>query len=192
VNDANAAAAAPKHFPWHLAGIAGAICLGMTLAAYAVGVQPLLKRRQQEAAQQQALRDHGASASQLSDELTALLKELTETKQALTRTSLRLQPASLINQRLESLARLATDCGVSIDEMRPGVAADAAHYQTVPVRIVGSGKYPAVVSFTRNLRKSFGDIGVQSFIIASDNANPNVPLAKFQADLVWYTELPRK
>jgi Tfp pilus assembly protein PilO len=180
------------HFPWQLCALAVAVCLGLTLAGYAVGVQPLLERRQRELSQRDELQARRATASDLAASVAALQHDSSDARQALARTSLRLQPATLVNQRLEALARLATECGVSLDEMRPGTAADSTHYQTVPIRIVGGGRYPACVTFMRNLRKTFGDMGVRSFVAANNSTIPAEPAAMFQAELVWYTELPRK
>ena len=78
----------------------------------------------------------------------------------------------LVNQRLEAIARLATECGVALDEMHPGVPADSTHYQTVPIRVVGSGRYPACTAFLRKLRGTFGDMGIRSFQASSSGTTP--------------------
>ena len=182
----------PTAFPWKPAGVAAGACLGLTVLAYAVGVQPLLETRQHAAAQEGQLEERRATASELTATVTDLQRDLGKAKLDLARTPLRLQPAALINQRLEAVAQLAGECGVALDEMRPGAAADSPHYQTVPIRIVGSGRYPACTAFLRKLRGTFGDMGIRSFQTGNSGASPAKPTALFQADLVWYTELPHK
>ena len=187
-----AANASAPPFPWHTVGVAAAVCVALTVAAYAVGVRPLLARHQHEAAQRNLLAERTAATSQATATLAGLNRDLTEAKEALARTPLRLEHASSINLRLEAVAQLASECGVSLDEMRPGSPADSTHYQTVPIRIVGGGSYPACATFLRKLRRKFGDIGVSTFSAANANPGTKETLASFQAELVWFTELPRK
>jgi Tfp pilus assembly protein PilO len=183
----------PKRFPWQIAAVAAGVCLGASVAAYALGAQPLVRHRQAEAARAAELHERRDRAGQLGAELSALQRQLDDARQALARTPLRLQPATLVNQRVEAITRLATDCNVALDEMRPGPPVDSTHYQTVAIRIVGRGRYPAFTTFLRKLRATFGDVGVRSFSASSDpRAQADSATAVFQAELIWYTELPRK
>jgi Tfp pilus assembly protein PilO len=181
-----------NHFPWQLCCVAVAGCIGLSVAAYMLGISPLLQQREHDTAQQQLLADRRATASQVSSAVANVQRDLAAAKQALANTPVRLQPATLVNQRLEAVARVATECGVALDEMRPGSAADSTHFQTVPIRIVGSGRYPACATFLRTLRATFGDMGVRTFQAANSAAASATPSALFQAELVWFTELPRK
>jgi Tfp pilus assembly protein PilO len=181
-----------KRFPWQFASVAAGVCVGLTVAAYALGVQPILHGRQNDAAAREELRERRERASQLGTEFAALQRQLEDAKQVLARTPVRLQPATLVNQRLAAIARLATDCGVALDEMHPGGAIDSTHFQTVAIRIAGRGRYPACTTFLRKLRGTFGDVGIRSFQAGSDPRAQAEPPAVFQAELIWYTELPRK
>jgi Tfp pilus assembly protein PilO len=179
-------------FPWHMTTLAIAACAGLTLAAYAVGVRPMLEQRDKENSQRQLLAERQQTSSELATTVAELQRNLVEAKQVLERSPVRLQPASLVNQRLEALARLAGECGVQLDEMRPGTPVDSTHYQSFPIRIVGTGRYPAYALFLRNLRKTFGDMGVRTFNATNLNGPSASPVAAFQAELIWFTELPRK
>ena len=183
-----------KSYPWQMITVAVGACLGLTVAAYALGVRPLMDRRAQASAQLQTLTDRRATASRLAAEAADLQREVNAGKEILARSPVRLQPAALINQRLAAVTRLATECGLSLDEVRPGNAVDSTHFQTVPIRIVGGGRYPACAAFLRNLRQTFGDIGVRQFMVSnvSGSVPSATPAANFQAELVWFTELPRK
>jgi Tfp pilus assembly protein PilO len=183
-----------KNTPWQMIGVAVAACLGITVAAYALGVRPLIERQAHETAQREQLRDRRQAASRLAGELADLQRQLNADKEILARTPVRLQSATLVNQRLAAVTKLATDCGLALDEVRPGNAADSTHFQRVPIRIVGGGSYPACAAFLRKLRGSFGDMGVNQFMLTTVNAAQAsaTPTASFQAELVWFTELPRK
>jgi Tfp pilus assembly protein PilO len=174
--------------------VAVGACLGLTVAGYALGVRPLMDRQAHESAQLQTLKERRATASRLAGEAADLQREVDAGKDILARSPVRLQPAALINQRLAAVTRLATDCGLSLDEVRPGNAVDSTHFQTVPIRIVGGGRYPACAAFLRNLRRTFGDIGVRQFMVSnvSGSVPSTTPAANFQAELVWFTELPKK
>ena len=192
-----AAAAANHPVPWHLwAAVAGA-CLGLTVAAYALGVGPLLREHERDRALAAELEERRETVARLASSTTDLRRDLAAAQAELERAPLRLQPASRVNQRLEAVARLATESGLALDEVRPGGPVDAAHYQTVPIRIVGFGRYPACATFLRELRQTFGDMGVRTFS-ASNSAGAAAAAAAgagstalFQAELVWFTELPR-
>lgn len=183
---------AKPSFPWHMTAITTATCAGLTLAAYAIGVRPMLDQREKENGQRETLTERRRTSSELTSTLAQLQRELTEAKLVLEHSPVRLQPASLVNQRLEALARLAGECGVQLDEMRPGTPVDSTHYQTFPIRIVGTGRYPAYALFLRNLRKTFGDMGVRTFNATNLNGPSPAPVAAFQAELIWFTALPRK
>lgn len=179
--------------PWQPIVAVVAVCLGLTAGAYTFGVAPLLQRRDDAEAARQVLSERREEAARMASVVADLQSELSAARAEMERSPLRLQPASRVNQRLEAIARLAADCSLALDEMRPGAPSDSTHYQTVPIRIVGAGGYPSCAKFLRQLRVSFGDMGVRTFD-ASNNAAPGstIPSALFQAELVWYTEPPRK
>jgi Tfp pilus assembly protein PilO len=182
----------PNNFSWHLGVVAIATCVGLTAGAYALGVRPMLQQRELDQTQRQTLDQRRSTATKQAETLANLQRDLAEMKDALARTPIRLQSATLVNQRLEAVARVATECGVGLDEMRPGSAVDSTHFQTVPIRIVGNGTYPACATFLRRLRRTFGDMGVRTYHAGNNSPTNIAPTATFQAELVWFTALPRK
>ena len=87
----------PNRFQWQFVAIAAGVCLGLSVAAYALGVQPLLERRAADALKHTELQERRQNASQLSASLADVQHQLATAKQALAKTSLRLQPAVLVN-----------------------------------------------------------------------------------------------
>lgn len=183
-----------KSHAWQMIAIAAGVCLGLTVAAYALGVRPLMDQATHDSALREELKDRRATASRLAGEAADLQREVNAGKELLARSPVRLQPAALINQRLAAVTQLATECGLSLDEVRPGIGVDSTHFQTVPIRLVGGGRYPACATFLRKLRQTFGDMGVRQFMVSnvSGSIPSETPAASFQAELVWFTELPRK
>jgi Tfp pilus assembly protein PilO len=182
-----------RKFPWQTVAAAVVVCVGLTAAAYALGVGPLRQRHADAEAAREVLRERRAEGARVAASVAELQRELAGAKAEMERSPLRLQPAVRVNQRLEAIAWLASECGLALDEMRPGTPSDSTHYQTVPIRIVGAGGYAACATFLRRLRVTFGDMGVRTFDASNNAITPTAaPSAMFQAELVWFTEPPRK
>ena len=52
-----------NQFPWQLVTIAAGACLGLTVAAYALGVQPLIERQRRDDALRERLQEQRQTAS---------------------------------------------------------------------------------------------------------------------------------
>ncbi len=118
-------------------------CAGLSVAAYALGVQPALAAREADEAYAADLQGRRQNAADLAATLATARQKLEQTRREVAGLPLRLELAAGVNQRLAKLADLATAAGLEINEVQPGAAADAPHYQVVPIRISGTGTYPA-------------------------------------------------
>ena len=67
------------------------------------------------------------------------------------------------------------------------MAADSAHYQTVPIRISGSGSYPGCARFLHELRTRFPDTSCKSFELTNPNPVRDHNVGNFKFELTWYT-----
>ncbi len=169
-----------------LYGGAGVAIVLLTLGSYGLCFRPLQRRQAERIERQAQLSELRQTAFRHSSALVALNRQLATARKDLESAPLRLQPATRINQRLDELARLAHDCGLALNEIQPGAATTYADYQTVAIRISGSGTYPAVASFLHTIRQSFPDTGVRSF--DSANTSPaDGKSATFRFDLLWFT-----
>lgn len=168
--------------------VAGAIvCLGLSAGTYFVGVRPAIARHGEQSTRQADLRDARQKAAELLGTRNSTQTQLNAVNEALKRQSLRLRPASTVNQRLASLTELATrECQLVIDEMRPGVVVESADSQAVPILIAGSGTYPNCAKFLHKLRQTFPDTAVRSFETTNNSASPDRPAATFQFELTWH------
>ena len=169
----------------YLAGAAA--CALVSTGAYFVGVRPAVARHADQASVRVELRAARQKAAALLGTRNGTQSQLNAVNEALQRQALRLDPVSTVNQRLSSLTDLATrECGLVIDEMRPGAIAEGADYQTVPILIAGSGTYPRCAKFLHRLRQTFPDTSVRSFETTNNSASPDSPAATFQFELTWH------
>lgn len=165
----------------------GVVCAALAAGAYLFGVRPAMARHEVQASRQFELRAARQKAAGLLGQRNNAQNQLIAADEALRNQTLRLQPASTVNQRLAALTEMATrECGLTIDEMRPGAPADGADSQTVPILIAGSGTYPNCAKFLHRLRKTFPDTAVRSFETTNNSASPDVPSATFQFELTWH------
>jgi Tfp pilus assembly protein PilO len=164
-----------------------AVCAALTSAAYLFGVRPAVARYDDYVARQLELKTARQKAAGLLGIRNSTQNQLNAVNESLKNLTLRLEPASTVNQRLGRLTDLATkDCQLVIDEMRPMAAADGADYQTVPLLIAGSGTYPNCAKFLHKLRCNFPDTAVKSFETTNNSASPDNPTATFQVELLWH------
>ena len=168
--------------------VCGAVAAALLSAgAYAFGVRPAVARYNEHLDRQAELKAAKQKASNLVGTLNNSRTQLAAVTEILGTQTLRLEPASTINQRLSRLTGLANASDLKIDEMRPGAITDGAEFKTVPILIAGSGTYTSCAKFLRELRKKFPDTVVRSFETTSNSSSPDLPAATFQFDLVWHT-----
>jgi Tfp pilus assembly protein PilO len=177
---------------WKVIACAAAACLGISAAGYFVGLSPAIAHVSERKADMDELANRQQKGAQAKAELTRTRKRLLEARREVDDLPLRLEPASVVNRRLNRLAEAATAAGVNLNEMQPMPAIDTQHYQTVPIRVTGSGSYPACAAFLHTLRTQFPDTAVQS--IDAQNASPGRDnnIANFRLDLEWHTTQSRK
>ena len=106
-------------------------------------------------------------------------------EQALADTPLRLQPMGAVNQRLALMTNLASEAGLTLNDIQPGKAALGAHFATVPIQVGGSGRFPTIVAFLNRLHTTFPDTGVTSFTLSGAPATPGAAVS-FKIELAWH------
>lgn len=166
-------------------GGAGAF-VALTLLFYLAGVQPISRQhavRLRDRAELEARQDQAAKLAVAADTLERRLKKV---GQALDDAPVQLQSARQLNQRLAQLTSLAAQCGLAIDQTQSDRPHSDRWYQTVPIRLAGQGAYPTCATFLDRLRRTFAEMGVSSFELASQPGG-DAP-ATFRFDLVWYTQ----
>jgi len=121
----------------------------------------------------------------LNDFLVDQRTRLAEMRASLRKEKICLQSARNVNQRIASFTSLAAGTGLSVDEVLPGQTKRSPHFDSMPVRINGTGSYPTCVAFLCKLTKTFPDTSVNSFELTGDPQKPGLP-AQFHVGLIWY------
>jgi len=110
---------------------------------------------------------------------------LAEIRANLRKEKIRLESARNVNQRIANLTSLAAGTGLNVSEVLPGETKRNARFDSVPVRMNGTGSYPTCVAFLCKLTKTFPDTSVGSFELAGDPQKPGTP-AQFNVNLIWH------
>lgn len=177
---------------WKAYAIAAGACGLMTAGAWFFGVDPAMAKRDAAAADFAELDDRQHKAKGLADNLATARRQLADTNRQVDALPLRLEPAAAVNARLSRLAHAAWETGLGVDEIQPGPAADGPFYQTVPIRVSGTGTYPTCAAFLHQLRMQFPDTAVRSFDCINPSPARDKPMATYRLELVWYTAPVRK
>ncbi|MBL7133358.1 MAG: hypothetical protein ISS78_04615 [Phycisphaerae bacterium] len=178
----------PKITAWQLCHVdaAGvAVCALLALLGYLVGIRPLVQRRENLVARETRLNVQKSDAQKLSGSASLVKERLARVRQALAASPVQLESAQYVNRRIARLAGLASDCAAKIDEIQPGEPAAAVRYRMVPIRLAGSGSFPACVRLLHRLQEVFPDTAVASFQLTGRPSEQAAP-AVFRIDLIWY------
>ena len=177
-----------RAYTWRVCGLGVLACAALSAGSYLLGVRPALGRQAERVAAEQDLKDHLAQAERAAADLVAVRRRLVVAGEELAALPLRLEPASGVNRRLNELAQVAAAAGVTLNEVQPQPAVDGPHYQTVPIRVAGTGSYPACAAFLHALRARFPDTSVRAFEAVNPAAARTGNVATFRVELAWHTE----
>jgi Tfp pilus assembly protein PilO len=177
---------------WQVISWSTAVCIGISAGGYFLGIAPAIAHVSERNADLAELANRQQDAAQAKKDLVSTRKRIEQAKKEVAELPLRLEPATVINGRLNRLAEAASTAGVTLNEMQPQPAVDSQHFQTVPIRVNGSGTYPAVAAFLHTLRTQFPDTAV--VLIDAQNQSPGKEnnVATFRLDLEWHTTPVRK
>jgi Tfp pilus assembly protein PilO len=173
--------------PWTTLLVTGLACAAITAVGYLLGVHPALAARADNAALEAELAQRQSTAAGVSSQLAAVRHRLEQTRRDVAALPLRLEPATAINRRLNRLAESAQAAGVVVHELQPSAVMDGPHYQTVPIRLAGSGTYPACAGFLHQLRTQFPDVTIRSFEAANPTVTRDQNSGAFRIELEWHT-----
>jgi Tfp pilus assembly protein PilO len=85
---------------------------------------------------------------------------------------------------VNTLTVLASECGLTLDEVTPSAPEPGELYRTVPIRLSGKGSFTASALFLHLLRTNLRDTTVRSMNLVGD---PTGEVAStFVFELVWY------
>lgn len=174
-----------KLVPWHV-DAAGVCVLAMIgVAGYMLLAEPLLARRAQ--AQSQAV-ELSTKREQLARTRAARQDaeaRLAEVRAAVDKQSVRLEPRSAVNKRLDALTRLAEEAGIGVERLAPGATADGPRHGTMTLKLTGKASYRACEAFVASLHRAFNDTAITTLRMAAA-PGPDEPVT-LEVELLWFT-----
>ncbi len=167
----------------HLAG-AGFLVV-CSLVFYIGGVRSLMHGQKDAQAHLDALQRRRTIAAELEQSLKEREGKLLDARKTLKNDSFQLRPSGEVNKRIAEIARLVGECGLKLDEIQPAKATVGPRFDTVPIRLVGSGNYSTCVALLHRLWVEFPDTAVVSLEMEG-NPNDSRVSTKFRIDLLWH------
>jgi Tfp pilus assembly protein PilO len=161
-------------------------CAGLSAGSYLLGVRPAIARLADRAAAEEELHARQAAADKAVADLAVARARLAAARRELDALPLRLEPAAAVNRRLNQLAEAAAAAGVTLNEVQPHPPVDGPHYQTVLIRVGGTGGYPACAAFLHAVRDRFPDTSVRLFEAQNPTPDRDRNVAGFRLDLAWH------
>lgn len=169
---------------WMIDMIGLGCCAALTGAGYVIAVVPVA----QSSAAVAKLHSEIDAAQSRADQLLELTRKadasLARILSRLDSSSLSLEPAERVNRRVNELTRLASESGLKVDELQPGVPEAGALYRIVPIQMSGTGSYPDCAMFLHRLRHELRDTTVRSLRVVATGGDGTTSTIVF--DLVWY------
>ena len=165
---------------------AAAICAVLTLATWAVVVAPALREHRAGVARVAELSRQRHKAATLRTALAAARREIDQIETATRKARPSLDPATLVNTHMARITAAANACGLNVEELQPGKAADTPYYKAIELRIAGSGTFPQVTRFLHRVHEDFADSGVRSIELTAGSGNALSPPANFRLGLIWF------
>ncbi len=172
---------------WKVDAIGGLAAALLAIVAYLLCAGPLLERHGKVLSQRADLLAAHEKSIDLNRKLEDLKARLALVQRDLAAAPLKLQPSTLLNQRLALLTDLVTQSGASVDDIQPGKVVSGARFDTLTLKLSGTASYCAFAALLHRLREGFPDIGVAAIDVAGDPQDADGS-AKFTVDLIWYTQ----
>lgn len=169
----------------HIDAAAIGVCVLIAVPFSFPRINPLMRPPDYGARQAAQLAVLRSSTQGAQHAIAAQKAHLAGMRADLARQTVPLQPARNVNRRLAELTDLAAGAGLEVSEIVPAAAVPGARFDTVPIRIRGTGSYPTCAAFLSKLTQSFPDTSVDSFELSGEPAKPHTPAA-FRVQLAWY------
>lgn len=170
---------------FHVAdGIGVAVFAGLTLAFIFGMIAPLAMRDRQAAARAEA----ATRQEQRANAVTASIREasvaLEQVRAKLAESPLQLRPLGALNERVAGLVTIASECGLIVQDVRPGDVGKTRKFASVPIHLAGQGSYPNVTRFLQRLHRDLPDVGVGNLKLTGAPEDAAIA-ARYELDVRW-------
>jgi Tfp pilus assembly protein PilO len=168
--------------------VGAAVAAALTVAFVFGALLPIAVRDRMAAAQADAAVRTQQRANALAASIRAITAEIDGTRTRLASAPLQIRPASALNERLAALVALAAECGLGVQDLKPGDGVRGPKFLMIPVRVSGTGGYPDVTRFLHRLHDRMPDIAVEGFKLA-EAPGGNTAGGRYALDLRWVASL---
>ena len=117
---------------WKVDAVGLAVAAAFTAMVYLLGLSPLLERHARAQAQKSELGAAHQKATEFSQRLEDLQTQLVIAQRDVAASPLKLNPATLLNQRLALVTDLVTQNGAVVDDIQPGKVVAGADGGSTP------------------------------------------------------------
>ena len=161
------------------------VCIGVSVAAYFLGLDPLLQQRSRMTAQRGELVEEKRQCVMLEAALTTLKKKAIGIRQELTEADVALESKDRINHRLTELATVL-GCGeMQIDAVHTGQISKGRYCDLVPIRISGQSSYLESAAAFHELYRTLRDVSIVGFKLEGASGSSG-QARSFRIDMFWY------
>lgn len=170
---------------WRIDAAALMLLASLTLGWHYGLIDPIVRQREDQTRTRSELAAASEQASQATVRLSRLKDQLEKVRQAVARSSIRLEPTSYLNQHVARLTQTAVEQGLTVEEVQPGAAASNQHFRTVPITLSGAGSYATCAQFLHAVNDAYPDTGVFGLEIVGTPDRANEP-ARFRFEFGWH------
>ena len=171
--------------PWQVDMVGCAICIGVSVAAYFLGLNPMLQQRSRMATQHRELVEDKRQCVTLEAALTTLKKKAIAVRQELTEADVALESKDRVNHRLAELATMLGRGEMQIDAVHTGQISQGRYCDLVPISISGQGSYLQAVAAFHQLYRGLRDVSIVGFKLEDTSDGPD-QVGRFSVDMFWY------
>jgi Tfp pilus assembly protein PilO len=171
--------------PWQIDAAGAALVVLLGLATYWLQIGPSIQRHRDAASQTADLDVENDKHHQLETSVRLSREQLKSVQQFIAQNNLNLVPSSRVNEHVSALSDLAAGFALQIDGVEPAPETAGPSYTTVPIRIVGRGKYRDLVAYLAEVRARMPDKGLASWEIYA-SPSPSSPVVTFTFNFLWY------
>ncbi len=170
---------------WAIDGIAMLFCLMVSAGVYGGLVAPMLSKRATLVQQKEQLTREEQKCSRLNSAVLAMRKRCNTLQEELETGAVQLDPTSRMNQRIAQLTALLQEHDLVLEDIQTLPAIAHRRCDLLPIRMVGTGNYPASTQFLNALYEELPDMTICN---VSLSGAPGVPtfIGQFAFDLCWF------
>jgi Tfp pilus assembly protein PilO len=171
--------------PIHLG--ASLLCFTLLGAGWWLGLRPLMSESHEATAVVAAAQAAEREAEAATREFQRLADALADAEAKLEAQPIDLQDAGQINPLLADLAARSERHALEITRTNAGRAIALTHYDYVPIKLAGEGRYADFLALLTGLYEQRADLGVVDFSLARQ---PTGGIA-FEIQMAWYVRSDR-